>query len=101
MHDIPEPETARDMAAVRRGIDAIDAALVALLARRMRYIERAGVIKTDRDAVRDEWRKADVLAKVRAAALREGFPPDLAQALWDQLVEASIAHEFGVFDARS
>ena len=91
---------APDMAAVRVGIDAIDAALVSLLARRMRFIERAGVIKADRGAVRDEWRKADVLAKVETTALREGFPPVLARALWEQLVEASIAHEFDVFDAR-
>ena len=100
MSDLPNPHDARDMAAVRAGIDAVDAALVALLARRMRFIERAGVIKADRDAVRDEWRKADVLAKVEASAARAGFPPALARALWEQLVEASIAHEFDVFDAR-
>ena len=99
VHHTPEPETALDMATVRHGIDEVDAALVALLARRMRFIERAGVIKRDRSAVRDEWRKADVLAKVEASALRHGFPPDLARELWERLVEASIAHEFEVFDA--
>ncbi len=97
---MPDPERAETMADVRRDIDAIDRALVELLARRMRFIERAGVIKPTRDAVRDEWRKADVIAKVRAAAADEGFPPNLAGALWEQLIEASIAHEFDVFDAR-
>lgn len=96
----PDPETANDMPAVRRAIDEIDAALIALLGRRMRFIERAAAIKSTRDAIRDQWRKADVLAKVEASARCEGFPPELARALWEHLVEASIAHEFDVFDRR-
>lgn len=100
MDALPDPAAAHDMADVRRAIDALDRELVRLLARRMRFIERAGYIKTERDAVRDEWRKADVIAKVRAAARTEGFPEPLAAAVWEVLVEGSIAHEFAVFDAR-
>lgn len=88
------------MADVRRDIDALDRDLVRLLAQRMRFIERAGHIKADRAAVRDEWRKADVLGKVRAAARDADFPEALAAQLWETLVEGSIAHEFEVFDAR-
>ena len=97
---LPDPADARDMVDVRCGIDMLDRELVRLLARRMRFIERAGHIKAGRDAVRDEWRKADVIAKVRAAAVAEGFPPLLAGAIWEVLVEGSIAHELEVFDAR-
>ena len=100
MTHLPDAAAATTMAEVRAGIDTLDRAIVALLARRMRFIERAGLIKPDREMVRDEWRKADVLAKVAAASAVEGFPPDLARALWEQLVEASIAHEFEVFDRR-
>jgi len=100
MTELPDPAAALTMADVRRDIDALDRALVTLLARRMRFIERAGIIKPTRDTVRDEWRKADVIAKVRAAARAEDFPENVAGALWETLVEASIAHEFTVFDQR-
>ena len=87
------------MTEVRAGVDAVDRAVVALLKRRFGYMDAAARIKPDRSAVRDEARKADVLAKVRAAAEEIGLPrPDLAEALYEQLVEASIAYEFEVFD---
>src|SRR3546814_14465064 len=55
-------------AEIRTAIDALDREIVALLAARMRYIEAAARVKQHRGAVRDEWRKADVIAKARAAA---------------------------------
>ena len=93
------PADCETMADVRAGIDGLDRQLVSLLAERMRYIAAAARIKQDRGAVRDEWRKADVLAKVAAAAEVEGFPRALSQQLWDLLVEGSIAAEFEMFDA--
>ncbi len=95
------PDDCITMAEVRTEIDRIDRALVALLAERMRYIDAAARVKTDRGAVRDEWRKADVLAKVDEAAREAGLPTDLASALWERLVEYSIAHEFVRFDAKT
>lgn len=86
------------MAEVRAGIDALDRRLVALLAERLRYIAAAARIKSERGAVRDEWRKADVLAKVEAASRELGVPTDLSADLWERLVEYSIAHEFILFD---
>ena len=53
------------MADVRREIDRVDRELVQLLAERLTYIERAGHIKAERGAVRDEDRIRDVLAKVK------------------------------------
>jgi len=66
----------------------------------MRYIEAAARIKPARDAVRDEARKAAVIAHAAAEAARLDFPPDLATALYERLVEGSIAHEYEHFDAR-
>ena len=86
------------MAEVRTGIDALDRRLVALLAERLKFIAAAARIKPDRDAVRDEWRKADVLAKVEAASRERGVPADLTADLWERLIEYSIAHEFVLFD---
>ena len=86
------------MAEVRAGIDALDRRLVALLAERLEFIAAAARIKPDRATVRDEWRKADVLAKVEAASRELGVPVDLTGDLWERLIEYSIAHEFVLFD---
>jgi len=86
------------MADVRQAIDAIDRLLVGLIADRLYFIEEAARIKETRDAVRDEARIADVLAKVRAVAEERGIDPALVEAVYRTLVERSIAHEFQVFD---
>ena len=93
-----KPEACAGMAEVRAGIDALDRRLVALIAERLSFIAAAARIKPDRAAVRDEWRKADVLAKVEDVSRALGVPADLTADLWERLVEYSIAHEFVVFD---
>ena len=57
-------------------------------------------IKPERGAVRDEARKAQVIANARAAAEAAGIPGAAVADLWDRLVEASIAYEFEAFDRR-
>ena len=86
------------MADIRREIDRVDRALVRLLAQRLTYIERAGHIKSSREAVRDEARIKDVLAKVKASCAKEQFPYTIAEPVWRQLMEGCIAHEFVVYD---
>ena len=88
-----------DMGQVRAAIDGLDTLIVSLLAERMRYIEAAARIKPSRDTVRDEVRKAAVIAHAVKVANDRGFPPRLAYRLYDMLVEGSIAHEFEMFDA--
>ncbi|GAA0735327.1 chorismate mutase [Sphingomonas japonica] len=88
------------MAEVRAGVDATDRELVALLARRFAYMDAAARIKPDRAAVRDEARKAAVIANVRAEARRHDIPEAIVADLWETLVEGSIAYEFAAFDAR-
>lgn len=87
------------MTEVREGVDAVDRELVALLRRRFDYMDAAARIKPDRSAVRDEVRKARVITNAAAAARAAGLPDGLAEALWEQLVEASIAYELEAFDA--
>lgn len=81
------------MADVRRGVDATDRALVDLLAHRFAYMRAAARIKPERAQVRDEARKAEVIAAARALADGQGIPAETVAALWEQLVEASIAYE--------
>ena len=93
------PADCHTMTEVRHGVDRLDEQIVTLLAERFRYMDAAARIKPGREAVRDEWRKADVLAKVRSRALAEGAPADRIIDLYDALVESSIAYEFDRFDA--
>jgi isochorismate pyruvate lyase len=92
------PDSYGTMEQVRAGVDAIDRQLVALLAERFAHMRAAARIKPDRGAVRDEARKAQVIANARAEAERLGAPGDVVAALWDQLVEGSIAYEMVEFD---
>ncbi len=94
------PQNCTTMTEVRAGVDDVDRRLVDLLALRFGYMDAAARIKGSRAAVRDEARKAEVIANVRTAASRAGLSEDVLAHLWDQLVEASIAYEFDQFDRR-
>ena len=98
MIEIREPEDCATMFEVRAGVDETDRKIVALLARRFGYMDAAARIKPERSAVRDERRKGEVIEKVRTEAETLGIDPELLAKLYDQLIEASIAYEFEVFD---
>jgi isochorismate pyruvate lyase len=87
------------MADVRAGVDKVDAELIALIARRFAYMDAAARIKQDRDAVRDDARKAQVIANVRRAAVDYRIPHDIIETMWETLVEGSIAYEYDRWDA--
>ena len=63
-------------------------------------MDAAARIKPARGQVRDEARKAQVIANARRARRRRGCRHEAIAALWDQLVEASIAYELAAFDRR-
>jgi isochorismate pyruvate lyase len=92
------PEDCQTMPEVREGVDALDRELVALLAKRFGYMRAAARIKPSRDAVRDEARKASVIAAAVAEAGARGIPGDVVADIWERLVEGSIAYEFGEWD---
>lgn len=84
----------QSMAELRAQIDDLDRALIALLARRVGYIDRAIELKPAEGLpARIEPRVAGVLANVRAAAAANAFDPDLAEQLWRLIIEWSIARE--------
>jgi isochorismate pyruvate lyase len=97
---IKAPETCDSMEELRLAIDALDQRLVALMARRQLYIERAAILKPDRGAVRDEVRVEEVIAKVLAAARLAGLSGAIAEPVWRTLIEQSIRHELEAFDKK-
>ena len=88
------PEDCATMAELRVEIDAIDDALVELLARRARYIDRAVDLKRiERLPPRTVARVAEVIGHVRAKAEAQDLDPDLAETLWTALIEWGIERE--------
>ncbi len=98
MSDILPPADCATMTDVRAGVDEVDRQIVALLATRFGYMDAAARIKPTREAVRDEWRKADVKTKVGAAAAAAGIDQALMARLYEDLIETSIAHELARWD---
>ena len=91
--DFRLPDDCTTMAEVRAGVDATDRALMEMLDRRFGYMRAAARIKQQRGAVRDEGRKAEVIANARRDADKWGLPADALAQIWNDLVEASIAYE--------
>ena len=92
------PDACQTMAEVRDGVDRLDRALVALIKERAGYMEAAARIKPSRNVVRDESRIEDVVSKVKTAAAAAGLSDAIAEPVWRELVERSIAYEFEVWD---
>lgn len=92
------PADCTTMVEVRAGVDALDRQMVALLATRFGYMRAAARIKPSRDAVRDEARKASVIAAAVAEAEAQGVPAEVVADIWERLVEGSIAYELAEWD---
>ena len=82
------------MAELRVQIDRLDRQLIALLAERAGYIDRAAQLKPAEGLpARIGPRVNEVKANVRAEAVAKGLDPDLAEGVWSQLIDWSIARE--------
>ena len=87
-------EACTTMPELRDQIDALDAEIVALLAERAAYIDRAITLKPALGwPARIPDRVEEVVGKVRGTAEAKGLDPDLAEALWRRLIDWSIARE--------
>ncbi len=94
MSKLIPPADCADMAVLRLQIDRLDAELVHLLALRAGYIDRAAELKAARGLpARIPARVEQVVANARAGAVAAGLDPALAEGLWRQLIEWSIARE--------
>ena len=90
------PRKAKDcanMEEVREEIDRIDAALVDLIGERFTYVDRAWQLKQSPAEARVPWRIQQVINGVRARAAKKGLPPELAEALWRQMIGWFIQYE--------
>ncbi|WP_313546296.1 chorismate mutase [Leifsonia aquatica] len=86
-----------DIDAVRTEIDALDAQLVAVIAQRQRWVEVAGSLKPDRDAVRAPDRVEAVIRKVRALAETAGADPIVVEQTYRAMIAGFIDLELRVY----
>ena len=88
------PATARRCASFCAEIDRLDAEIVARLAERAGYIDRAAELKRGNGLpARIDARVEEVVAKVTARAEALGLDPVLVEKLWRGLIEWSIDRE--------
>lgn len=91
---INRPEDCASMDEVRVEIDRLDAALIELVAERFQYVDRAWQIKQGGpEGALVPWRVQQVIDKVKAEAKRKGLPPELAEAMWRQMIGWFIQYE--------
>jgi isochorismate pyruvate lyase len=88
-----KPEECETMDHVRVEIDRLDDALLDLVAERFTYVDRAWQLKKNPDEATVPWRIRQVIDKVEARAKERGLPPELAAALWRQMIGWFIQYE--------
>ncbi len=87
------PQDCETMEEVRTEIDRLDAAILDLVAERFGYVDRAWQLKTHKAEAVVPWRIQQVIDRVRARAEAKGVPPELAEALWRQMIGWFIQYE--------
>ncbi len=92
--NILPPEECETMEHVRAAIDRLDEELIDRLAERLAYVDRAWQIKMGTsEGASVPWRIQQVIDKVRARAEEKGLPPQLAEAIWRQMIGWFIQYE--------
>lgn len=88
------PADCRSMDDVRAEIDRLDLGLVDLLAERWTYVDRMWELKrAEATQANVPWRNRAVIEKVRARAAERGLPPEMAEALWRQIIGWGIQYQ--------
>ena len=89
-----KPADCRSMDEVRTEIDRIDLGLVDLLAERWGYVDRMWELKRKESTQANvPWRNRAVIEKIRARACERGLPPEMAEALWRQIIGWGIQYQ--------
>ncbi|WP_199259630.1 chorismate mutase [Paracoccus binzhouensis] len=91
--DLVPPEAVAGLGEVRRGIDLIDARIVALLGLRLRYVLAAADFKPDIASIPAPDRVRQMLDQRAAWAAEAGLSPDFIGPLFGQLAEWFIRQQ--------
>ncbi len=77
----------------RAQIDAIDGALIELIAARQFYVDQAARFKRTVQDVQAPERVEEVIKKVRAAAVEHSTDPDLVESIYREMIQHFIRRE--------
>ncbi len=86
-------EKCESLEQARAQIDAIDTALIEMIATRQFYVDQATRFKRTVQDVQSPERVEQVIQKVRAQALDLGTDPDLVEHLYREMIQRFIQRE--------
>ncbi len=82
---------------VRAEIDAVDADILHLIAKRKEYVKQAAKFKHSVEEVKAEDRVAHVVDHVRHLALTLGVSPNMVTDIYKQMIEEMVESEIAEF----
>ena len=86
--------TTTSLQEARARIDTINERVVDLLAERQAIVDELCALKSNSGhSVRDPEREAELLAHVRSVAKDKGLSPDLAERLFEEILEHSVQRQ--------
>lgn len=86
-------EKCESLEQAREKIDAIDTALIEMIATRQFYVDQAVRFKKSIQDVQSPERVEQIIQKVRAQALELGIDPDLVEQLYRAMIQQFIQRE--------
>ncbi len=92
-----EVKSCNNLQEVRDEIDILDSAIVDLIAKRNAYIHQAAKFKVTVEEVKDEGRVADVISRVREAALTNSLNPNMMQEIYELMINEMVESEIAEF----
>jgi isochorismate pyruvate lyase len=93
------PDQCSSLEDVRREIDRIDRDVIALLGRRIHYVEAAARFKTSEQDVAAPERQAAMMRERREWAAEAGLDPDLIEDIYRRLVAYFVRRELDCWRA--
>lgn len=86
-------EKCESLEQAREKIDAIDTALIEMIATRQFYVDQAVRFKKSIQDVQSPERVEQIIQKVRAQAVELGIDPDLVEQLYRAMIQQFIKRE--------
>lgn len=86
-------EKCESLEQAREKIDAIDTALIQMIATRQFYVDQAVRFKKSIQDVQSPERVEQIIQKVRAQAVELGIDPDLVEQLYRAMIQQFIQRE--------
>ena len=86
-------EKVESLELAREKIDAIDDALIELIATRQFYVDQAVRFKYTVQDVQAPQRVDEVILKVRTKAIERGLDPDLIESIYREMIQHFIRRE--------